>query len=163
MVFKEAFEALKQGKKIKLPHWTGYWKVEDNGVKMFCKDGRVLDLRESEDIFYTLGNIVADDWEVVGEDYDPELNIHTFGFGEAIRLMKAGGKVARKGWNGKDMFIFIAEVCEFDTDADLSCVSHLEGDLALPSIVMKTADDHFCIGWVATQMDMLADDWVQVE
>ena len=160
MVFKEAFEALKQGKKIKLPHWTGYWKVQDGSVKMFCKDGRILDLRECDDIFYTLGNIISDDWEVVGEDYNPELNITTFGFGEALRNMKLGKKVARKGWNGKGMFIFLAHSCDIDTLADLSCVADLEGELVLPSIVMKTADNRFCVGWIASQTDMFAEDWI---
>ena len=49
------------------------------------------------------------------------------------------------------------------TEADLSCVSDLEGDLTLPAIVMKTADDRFCVGWLASQTDMLADDWFTVE
>ena len=35
--------------------------------------------------------------------------------------------------------------------------------LTLPAIVMKTADDRFCVGWLASQTDMLADDWKIVE
>mgnify|MGYP001510369210 CR=1 FL=1 len=42
MVFKEAYEALKQGAIVKLPEWSGYWKWEDNSIKMHCKDGKVL-------------------------------------------------------------------------------------------------------------------------
>ena len=61
------------------------------------------------------------------------------------------------------MFLFLGMDIELHTEADLSCVSNLEGDLALPSIVMKTADDHFCVGWLASQTDMLADDWEVVE
>ena len=44
MVFKEAYEALKQGAIVKLPEWSGYWKWEDNSIKMHCKDGKVLDM-----------------------------------------------------------------------------------------------------------------------
>ena len=84
-------------------------------------------------------------------------------FGLAIEAMKKGKKVARRGWNGKGMFLFLGTDIELHTEADLSCVSNLEGDLALPSIVMKTADDHFCVGWLASQTDMLADDWEVVE
>ena len=105
MKFKEAFEALKQGAMIKLPGWAGYWKWKDNSIKMHCKDGRILDIRESEDISYTLGNILRDDWEIVGEADVKDLNIQTFMFGEALRHLKAGKKVARKGWNGKGIFI----------------------------------------------------------
>lgn len=84
-------------------------------------------------------------------------------FGLAIEAMKKGKKVARRGWNGKGMFLFLGTDIELHTEADLSCVSNLEGDLTLPSIVMKTADDHFCVGWLASQTDMLADDWEVVE
>ena len=35
MEFKKAFELLKQGKKVKLPSWKGYWKWEDNTIKMY--------------------------------------------------------------------------------------------------------------------------------
>ena len=84
-------------------------------------------------------------------------------FGLAIEAMKKGKKVARRGWNGKGMFLFLGTDIEFHTEANLSCVSNLEGDLTLPSIVMKTADDHFCVGWLASQTDMLADDWEVVK
>ena len=80
-------------------------------------------------------------------------------FGLAIEAMKHGLKVARSGWNGKGMFLFLAEDIEFTTKADLSCVSELKGELTLPSVVMKTADNHFCIGWLASQTDMIAEDW----
>lgn len=84
-------------------------------------------------------------------------------FGQAIEAMKQGKRVARKGWNGKGMFLFLADIIEFHTQADLSCVSQLTGDLTLPSIVLKTADDQFCVGWLASQTDMLCEDWIIVE
>ena len=84
-------------------------------------------------------------------------------FGQAIEALKAGKKVARTGWNGKGMFLFLAKGIDVETEADLSCVSHLEGELTLPSIVMKTADDKFVVGWLASQTDMLAEDWNIVE
>ena len=42
MFFKEAYEALKQGAIVKLPEWAGYWRWEDNSIKMHCKDGKVF-------------------------------------------------------------------------------------------------------------------------
>lgn len=84
-------------------------------------------------------------------------------FGEALEALKHGKKVARSGWNGKGMFLFLAKDIEFTTDADLSCVADLTGELTLPSIVMKTADNHFCVGWLASQTDMLAEDWIIIE
>ncbi len=84
-------------------------------------------------------------------------------FGLAIEAMKKGKKVARKDWNGKGMFLFLAETTDIATQADLSECEHMKGELVLPSVVMKTADNHFCVGWLASQTDMLAEDWVIVE
>lgn len=84
-------------------------------------------------------------------------------FGKALEALKNGKRVARTGWNGKGMFLFLADDIEIHTQADLSCVSHLQGDLVNPSIVMKTADDHFCVGWLASQTDLLSEDWVVLE
>ena len=50
MFFKEAYEALKQGAIVKLPEWAGYWRWEDNSIKMHCKDGKVLDIRETDNV-----------------------------------------------------------------------------------------------------------------
>lgn len=84
-------------------------------------------------------------------------------FGLAIEAIKNGHKVARNGWNGKNMFIFLANTIEFETKADLSSCEQLSGELTLPSIIMKTANDKFVVGWLASQTDMLAEDWTIVE
>ena len=74
MIFKEAYELLKNGKKVKLPDWKGYWVVEDNTIKMHTKDGRILSITETEDVFYTLNFIVnRDDWEVVDDNYEVKM------------------------------------------------------------------------------------------
>ena len=160
MIFKEAYEALKQGAMIKLPEWAGYWKWEDNSIKMHCKNGTVLDIRETEDIDYTLKFMMRDDWEIVGEANVRDLNIQTFTFGEAVRNLKAGKKVARKGWNGKGMF------CLYVPSEKWGIVDKIGLDIPkenlLPWIGMKTADNKF-VPWLASQADMLATDWVIVE
>lgn len=84
-------------------------------------------------------------------------------FGLALEALKKGKKVARKGWNGKGMFLFLAKSTDIETDADLTVCEHMQGNLVLPSIVMKTADDKFCVGWLASQTDMLAEDWMTIE
>ena len=173
MVFKEAYEALKQGAMVKCPEWAGYWKWEDDSIKMHCKDGRILDIRESENVDYTLNFILRDDWEIVGGADVKDLNIQTFTFGEAIRRLKAGQKVARKGWNGKGMFIYLT------TGTIVPAVSmkpetanHLFRDRLLECdetvcinshIDMKSADGTIVIGWLASQTDMLAEDWIVAE
>ena len=153
MKFKKAYEALKQGALIKCPEWAGYWKWEDNSIKMHCKDGRILDIRETENVDYTLNFILRDDWEIVGEADVKDLDIQTFTFGEAIRRLKAGQKVSRKGWNGKGMWL-----CMIPHTNNM-----WKGFPMQDCIGMKTADDKMQPGWLASQTDMLAEDWEVVE
>lgn len=77
-------------------------------------------------------------------------------FGLAIEAMKKGKKVARNGWNGKGMYLFLAhgEDIQSCTGIHEKCVD---------VICMKTAQDTVVFGWLASQTDMLAEDWVIVE
>lgn len=160
MKFIYALELLKQGKKIKLPSWSGYWIKEDDTVKMYCKDGRVLDIRESEDVFYTLSNIASEDWKLA-EDEEIHLDVHTFTFGEAIRRLKVGQKVSRKGWNGKKQYIQLATGISYKSaDGDVvNCEHDAIGNKAIAFVGTSGVQ----MGWLASQADMLAEDWVVVE
>lgn len=93
-----------------------------------------------------------------------------FDFGEAIRLLKQGKKVAREGWNGKGMFLFLLPAGTIPKtaihDPMLRSVLDKNGRDsfdALGSIRMKTADDKILTGWLASQTDMIAEDWVEIE
>ena len=89
-------------------------------------------------------------------------------FGVALMNLKEGRRVARKGWNGKGMYIFLAHDVEFATDADLSEFNpaHSEDHTELNSVevgdvlVMRTAQGMLQPGWLASQADMLAEDWI---
>ena len=160
MKFIDALELLKQGKKIKLPSWSGYWVREDNTVKMYCKDGNILDIRETEDVFYTLSNIASENWKVA-EDEEIHLDVHTFTFGEAIRRLKTGQKVARKGWNGKKQYIQLATGISYKTGDDeiVNCEHDAIGNKAIAFVGTSGVQ----MGWLASQADMLAEDWIVVE
>ena len=69
MNFASALFALRRGHKIKRKHWTGYWILENNEVYMHTFDGKVINIRESEDILYTLENMACDDWEIADDDH----------------------------------------------------------------------------------------------
>ena len=73
-------------------------------------------------------------------------------FGWALRRLKAGHRVARAGWNGKHMFLYLAPAPEFWTPEGRK----IRGK---PSIVMRTAQGFDQIGWLASQPDMLEEDW----
>ena len=97
--------------------------------------------------------------EVFEEAYRPTDGMN---FGLAIEAMKNGERVARKGWNGKDMYVFLAYEADFVTDADISAFDQLEVEVA-DMLIMKTAQNTFQPGCLASQADMLADDWYIVE
>jgi hypothetical protein len=86
-------------------------------------------------------------------------------FGEAIEALKAKRKVQREGWNGKGMYIFLVEPVQLPNGDDFCCldlppqVQETWEMRQRPTIVMKDATDHLVIGWLASQTDMLADDW----
>ena len=79
-------------------------------------------------------------------------------FSRALLKLKDGRKVARSGWNGKGMWLIMASEGTFGQEGHVMGVI---GDL-IPFIVMKTADDKF-VPWLASQTDLLADDWEVVE
>jgi len=87
------------------------------------------------------------------------------GFGVAIEAMKEGKKVARKGWNGKDMYLWLLPTAmvkkEWCKDPRmLEVCGDREEIPCLGSIRMKTATGEILTGWLASQSDILAEDWV---
>lgn len=95
-------------------------------------------------------------------------------FGHAIELLKMGFKVARKGWNGKGMYIYLVHGYCVDKHQLVNEASqHLPNDEGamhgtgvaefLSHIDMRTANGAVCVGWLASQADMLAEDWHVVQ
>lgn len=80
-------------------------------------------------------------------------------FGHALEVLKAGGKVARAGWNGKGLWLGLVPGDEWGlgSKAPFDYSAAPFGSL-LPWIGMKTADNKF-VPWLASQTDVLADDW----
>lgn len=89
--------------------------------------------------------------------------IDAMSFGHAIAAMKRGHKVARAGWNGKGMFLFLVAGSEFrPTREPLRTIMGPDAIVSYrPHIDMRDASG--CIvPWLASQTDMLADDWMIV-
>lgn len=73
-------------------------------------------------------------------------------FGVALEKLKRGVRVSRTGWNGRGMFIFLVGREWTYTDGRQDNYPNL------PFIAMKTADDRV-VPWLASQTDVLAEDW----
>ena len=86
-------------------------------------------------------------------------------FGDAIEALKAGRRVSRSGWNGKRMYLWLLPAAkvkaEWCREPHLKAVAEANGGEieALGSIRMMTADKKVLTGWLASQTDMLAQDW----
>ena len=164
MKFSEAFKIMKQGGKVKLPSWGGYWywDPEKETIIMHTKDGQEMDIRETQSVVYTLQNILSDEWIVANGQNCPQLGGEaTFSFGEAIKYLKRGMKVARKGWNGKEQYIQLASGISYKapTGEIVNCEHDAIGNMAVAFVGTSGVQ----MGWLASQADMLAEDWIFAE
>ena len=89
-----------------------------------------------------------------------------FNFGQAISFLKQGYKVARKGWNGKGMFIYYVAPNKYPMSNNLmeTMADRYEDNLVpyQAYIAFKTVDDTV-VPWLASQTDILADDYCIVD
>ena len=95
-------------------------------------------------------------------------------FGKVLVALKAGQSAAREGWGGRGMSIELEQGCASPTA--LSESEYLGGVHAglfqtgddgivtrMPSVVLNAADGSRVVGWLASQTDMLADDWLIID
>lgn len=82
-------------------------------------------------------------------------------FGSAIKLMKMGFKLKRRGWNGKTQYIELAENISYKntTGEIVNCEHEAIGNKAIAFIGTSGVQ----MGWLASQADMLAEDWIVVK
>lgn len=128
--------------------------------------------KECEGLIQTAYVLGAMEGELLGKE--------TGTFGQALESLKRGHLVARKGWNGKGMFIFMRPEDNLPTNMIVNQVKSLpesfkrwvannHGDSETDRIkftaylCMKAADGAVVNGWLASQTDMLANDWMIVE
>ena len=92
-------------------------------------------------------------------------------FGHAIRALKAGKRVARGGWNSKGMWLAYSPgvkalpAHKFWAGPNREYAQSQADGCAdvLPCITMRTATGEILMGWLASQSDMLAEDWVVLD
>jgi hypothetical protein len=99
-------------------------------------------------------------------------------FGDALNHLKFDGKAARRGWNGKNMFIYLEKgsapgnTAVEPTSWGMDLISGVDKDhfetgpegttVRLPHINLRAPNGTIITGWLASQNDMLAEDWVEV-
>ena len=86
-------------------------------------------------------------------------------FGKALGLLKEGKKVARSGWNGKGMHLFLLHGISIQSKITENYGNGIaeETPKVTDSICMYTAQKTVVVGWLASQTDMLVEDWQEVK
>lgn len=98
----------------------------------------------------------------------------TLNFGQALEVLKQGHCIARAGWNGKSMFIYLnkgsSEILSPTRSGTVEGVSEALFDLGmtgtvtrLPNLNMRAASGSTVTGWLASQTDLLAEDWIDLD
>lgn len=82
-------------------------------------------------------------------------------FGLAIEAAKKGKRIARKGWNGKGQYVELAKAISYKSPT--GAVVNAEHDAIGNQALAFVGTSGVQMGWLASQADMLADDWVIVE
>jgi hypothetical protein len=93
--------------------------------------------------------------QAIAEATPPVRFVNTVDFSQALKGLKAGHRATRRGWNGKGMWIAFISGIKLNTNA---------GEITMaPFIVMKTAPDargnEAIVPWLASQTDLVAEDW----
>jgi len=96
--------------------------------------------------------------EPSGESNEEGMKNPCFDFGTAIKLLKEGKKLSRYGWNGKEQYIVLGEsiTCRYPNGIIHEPVTH--EDIGSKAIVFVGTRGRQ-MGWLASQSDMLAEDW----
>ena len=114
-------------------------------------------VREGYKVVYPDGYESWSPKEVFEEAYRPTNGLN---FGLALEAAKKGKRIARAGWNGKDQWVELGKNFSYHEASGL-CVATHHCDIGSQALV-------FCgtrgrqVGWLASQADMLAEDWVVI-
>lgn len=79
-------------------------------------------------------------------------------FGEALEKIKSGYKASREGWNGKEQYIEIAECISYKNAA--GTIVNAQHDASGNKAIAFVGTSGVQVGWLASQADMLATDWI---
>lgn len=65
MIFQAAYAYIKRGHDMKLPEWGGFWRWNEDkkSIDIHTREGKVLDIRETDDLDYTMSFMFRTDWQ----------------------------------------------------------------------------------------------------
>lgn len=148
----QAMQYLKKGYKISRNGWKKdlycVLNEQTNLIELFDGKRKIV-----VSPTFTIIDVLKDDWKIYIKTKEKTT------FGDAIEHIKKGGKAKREGWNGKEQYITLAtDIKYIDQSTNfLSDCEHL--DIGSQAILFHGTRGNQ-IGWLASQSDMLANDWI---
>ena len=129
------------------------------GTKIIAAEPQEKDGKEGYKVEYEDGYISWSPKDVFETAYEAIAD-GCMNFGHAIKLLKMGYKLARKGWNGKGMFLYYVPANRYTALTDAAKeIAGEDGKVEYGAyIAMKTAQGNV-VPWLASQTDVLSDDW----
>ena len=80
-------------------------------------------------------------------------------FGEALEAVKKGYAISRTGWNGRGQFVYLISARDLQTGLKYG-YGEYEGEPVFTDVLaIRTTNNKIQVGWLASQSDMLANDW----
>lgn len=148
MNFGQAFELMKQGVKVKLPNWAGYWAWENGTIMMHCKGGEVIDLRDTERPEYTFENMASDEFMIADPENTPELGGKArMSFGDALKLVKRGMGMRLPQWK-----------------EDVVIRAQFPGEHSKMTAPYLYVESRFGrVPWRETEIELFSEEWEVVE
>lgn len=128
------------------------------GTKLIKAEPQEKDGKAGYKVCYPDGYVSWSPKDVFEEAYRPTDGLS---FGLAIEAAKKGKKIARSGWNGKNQYVELATNISY-VSADGSVVN-TEHDAIGNKTLAFVGTSGVQMGWLASQADMLADDWKIVD
>ena len=155
---KELFEAYEEAKKTGVSCVVLFIHMP-TGETEAITNPNVEEKMKYVDKTYDENLVHANCKEIYIEDFVFADDVDNFDFGCAINVLKEGGKVARKGWNGRDQYLTYIDPYVND---QFTLIEEKPLGTFYPFIAIKT-NYNAIVPWFPSQTDMLAEDWYEVE
>lgn len=84
---------------------------------------------------------------------------HDMTFGQALEALKVGQRVSREGWNGKGQFVYLVTGESLQNTLKYGYGEYVGEPTIQSALAIKTTANQIQVGWLASQTDMLAEDW----
>lgn len=136
----------------------GQTVTEDSAALLESDGWEIIDKQEGYKVRYTDGYESWSPKDVFEKAYRRTDGMN---FGLALEACKMGKKIARAGWNGKDQYVELGTDFQYDTIGGNGSVVYHE-DIGSKALVFVGTRGRQ-VGWLASQADMLADDWMILE